>query len=474
MIRTYVRINCSRDSREARIALRINGLFEEIHLGGGGLVSTASDDFGRSAVVRARAAWTQMRSAIVELRALEMAELPGDVTQEFLRESRSARAALESVDLRLLKQFDHAQSWRADGFMTAASCVRARLKMTDGEVRERVHVARLLDEMPKLAEALAAGEVTYAHVRTVSRAADQNPSRRATLAQADELLARSARKLNPRDLNRVVRRWTHAVDPEGMVQSEQALHEQRTASASSTFDGAVDVRALLAPEDGVVLITALDARVAASYRDAVARDGADGRRPSQRRADALVDIAAYYLANADLPEVGGSKPQVQVIVPLETLQAARDALGVEPAILVGVGAISAEAARRITCDASIVRIVLDPEGQPLDIGRSTRSIPTGIRTALDRRDGGCRFPGCERKVTFCDGHHIVHWSRGGPTALPNLVHLCRHHHRLVHEGSFRILGSPDSTLIFETPDGRALEDPLPVPRGSLPLPLADP
>jgi len=437
--------------------------------GGGGFVSTASDVAEQSPVEVARVAWTQLHTAIAVLRDLEMTEIPGEVTQEFLVESRAVRASLESVDLRLLQRFDHAQSWRADGFMTAASCVRTRLKMSHGEVRERVHTARLLDRMPMMAQALATGDISYAHLRTVSRAADRNPSRRVSLDQADELLARSARKLNPTDLNRVVHRWVHAVDPEAIAGREQALHEQRTASVCSTFDGAVDVRALLGPEDGVVLITALDARVAASYRDAVARDGLDTRCPGQRRADALVDIAAHYLAHADLPEVGGSRPQVQVIVALETLQAARGARGVEPGTLVGVGDVSADAARRITCDASIVRVVLDPDGHPLDIGRSTRTIPTGIRTALDRRDGGCRFPGCERKVAFCDGHHIQHWSHGGPTSLSNLIHLCRHHHRLVHDHGYQIHGRPDTALTFMTPDGRTLHDPLPVPRGSLPL-----
>lgn len=432
-------------------------------------MTASGDDRGDCALEVARDAWAAVHDAIDVLRNLDMTEIAGPGAEEFLRESRRARACLESVDLRALRRFENQQSWRTDGYLSAASCVRTRLKINDAEVRERLHSARLLDDMPQMAQALAVGDITYAHLRTVSRAADQNPSRRASLAQADNILARSACTLNPKDLNRVVQRWTHAVDPQAAVGREERLYRQRAAWASTTFDGAVDVRGLLAPEGGVVVVTALDARVAASYREAVARNGADERDPAQRRADALVDLAAYYLDNADLPHVGGSKPHVQVIVPLATLQATRDQLGVERATLVGVGAISGEAARRMSCDASIVRIVLDPTGLPLDVGRTTRTIPTAIRTALDTRDGGCRFPGCERKKTFSDGHHIKHWGHGGPTSLENLVLLCRHHHRLVHESRYRIDGNPNTVLTFTTPDGRLLEDPLPTPRGTLPL-----
>ena len=128
----------------------------------------------------------------------------------------------------------------------------------------------------------------------------------------------------------------------------------------------------------------------------------------------------------------------------------------------------------MTCDASIVRIVLDPAGQPLDVGRSTRTISAALRTALERRDGACRFPACDRKSAQCDAHHIQHWGHGGESAPPNLVLLCRHHHRLLHEGGFGIHGSPADELHFTRPDGTILDDPLPVPRGSFLLRFDDP
>jgi hypothetical protein len=97
--------------------------------------------------------------------------------------------------------------------------------------------------------------------------------------------------------------------------------------------------------------------------------------------------------------------------------------------------IAAETARRLACDASIVRMIDDADGEPLKVGRRTRSISAALRRALRARDHGCRFPGCTHR-RFVDGHHVTHWAEGGETNLGNLVSLCRRHHRLVHEGGY--------------------------------------
>lgn len=77
-------------------------------------------------------------------------------------------------------------------------------------------------------------------------------------------------------------------------------------------------------------------------------------------------------------------------------------------------------------------MVLGSAGQPLDVGRETRTVPAGLRRALILRDRGCTFPGCDRPPGWTDAHHIVHWADDGTTALDNLVLLCRHHHRVTH------------------------------------------
>jgi hypothetical protein len=124
--------------------------------------------------------------------------------------------------------------------------------------------------------------------------------------------------------------------------------------------------------------------------------------------------------------------------------------------------IATETARRLACDAAIVAL-LERAGRPLSVGRKTRSIPPALRRALAGRDRGCRFPGCtnDRGV---DAHHIQHWVNGGATSLENLVQLCRHHHRLLHEGGYTVT-KKGADFVFRRPDGRQIR-PLPrKPRG---------
>ena len=129
--------------------------------------------------------------------------------------------------------------------------------------------------------------------------------------------------------------------------------------------------------------------------------------------------------------------------------------------------VSAETSRRLACDCSILKLTEDSEGEILSIGRKTRAIPPSIRRALRFRDGGCRFPGCTH-TSFVDGHHIPHWADDGETSLANLVQLCRHHHRLVHEGEYACERSVGGRIEFRSPSGALLRAHPPVSRASNP------
>ena len=174
---------------------------------------------------------------------------------------------------------------------------------------------------------------------------------------------------------------------------------------------------------------------------------------SEARADALVAIADSFLATGPAARTGGDRHQILVHVDAATLSGADESGRCE---LEHGAPLAAETARRLACDASIVRL-LERDGKPLTIGRKSRSIPPALRRALRTRDKGCRFPGCGSR-RFLDAHHIEHWARGGATDLDNLIHLCGTHHRLLHEGGFHLEPSPDGKLIFHRPDGRRIPD----------------
>jgi hypothetical protein len=164
-----------------------------------------------------------------------------------------------------------------------------------------------------------------------------------------------------------------------------------------------------------------------------------------RRADALANIAETYLNNNG--SSGSTADRYQVVVHVVGADSAATDVTAETSHIEDGPHVTAETSRRIACDCSVVGIKEDKNGEPLSIGRRSRSIPPPMRRALGIRDGGCRFPGCTNN-RFVDGHHIKHWADGGETSLDNLVLLCRHHHHLVHEGGFDCKKSADGEIYF--------------------------
>ncbi len=162
---------------------------------------------------------------------------------------------------------------------------------------------------------------------------------------------------------------------------------------------------------------------------------------STRRADALGLLAERFLAVAPEAEDGlqsADRYLLTIHAPVTALPSRAQVDPADPPCLEQGPVLSNETVRRIGCDAALVRLLESGDGEPLDVGRKTRVIPPAIRRALKRRDGGCRFPGCDR-TKFVDGHHIEHWADGGETRLSNLVSVCRYHHGLLHEGGYTVV-----------------------------------
>jgi hypothetical protein len=177
-------------------------------------------------------------------------------------------------------------------------------------------------------------------------------------------------------------------------------------------------------------------------------DGPDPRTAAQRRADGFAEILRIAAASGGAGEAGGERPHITVTLSWETLQRQLGAAAAE--LDLGLP-ISAETARRLACDAGIVPVLLGSDGQPLDVGRQTQSIPTGMRRAVVARDRSCAFAGCDAPATRCDAHHCKHWADGGPTSVCNLCLLCARHHRLVHRGGWDVRIGPHGYPEFIPP-----------------------
>ncbi|PVE20106.1 HNH endonuclease signature motif containing protein [Arthrobacter sp. Bz4] len=173
---------------------------------------------------------------------------------------------------------------------------------------------------------------------------------------------------------------------------------------------------------------------AAQGAGTIPEDELDRSTWAQQLLDGLVGACRIALASSNLSAAGGMRPQVLVTINYKDLmadvgRAGHAAFG---------GLISARSIRRIACDANVLPVVLGTQGQILDVGNPRRLFPPTIRKALTARDGGCAFPDCMMPSPWTEGHHIIPWSRGGPTTVDNGVLLCTRHHHLLHQEEWKI------------------------------------
>jgi hypothetical protein len=342
-----------------------------------------------------------------------------------------------------------------------------------GAAREQMRLARGLEQMPQLREALDASEVSLAAARVLAAARSGEPE---AFSEAEPLLVEAARRHQVTDLGRVVALWRQQVEAERLGDPDEARRARRRFHASALLDGMVRVDGDLDPETGEALLTALRAVMDTEARSPAAND--DPRTPAQRRADALGEICRGWLDRADRPRVGGERPHVTLTVGVEALRdgegtpwqrastglPADDVAHPPDAVVAGTPALdhtgptSVATALRLACDADLMRVVLAGASQPLDVGRRTKIVSPALRRAVIVRDRTCRFPSCERPHTWCDAHHVRHWADGGETSLANLLLLCRPHHRLVHRPRGFTVEVRDGRPMFRRPDGSVLGD----------------
>jgi hypothetical protein len=390
---------------------------------------------------------SELRSAIEALRAEVISELPDARVEEDFAELQRVAELLEVERLRRLAEIDRRATFQRDGHLSAASWLASTFKVAWGTAREHVRMARGLEEMPETRRALEDGDLSMSAVRVLVAARDADKE---AFRESEKALVEAARIHSMHDLNRVTSYWRQAIERQHALSGDEEVREHRRLHVSVTFLGMVRVDGNLDPETGETLLTALRAVL-----DAEAKSGQpDDRTPAQRRADALGEICRQWLDLADRPNVGGERPHVTMTVKAEV---PRDR-GMARSELDHVGPVQPDTARMLACDASIRRVVMGGPSEPLDAGRQTPVVPPAMRRAVIIRDRHCRFPGCDRPHTWCDAHHVVHWADGGPTALPNLLLLCRRHHRMVHQRGGFSLKLQDGRPLFRRSDGSVLED----------------
>ncbi len=433
--------------------------------------------------------------ADVAASAAEPARVPLERLEAQICELAGHLAAATCRFLVLLADFDARRGWASWEMGSCAQWLSWKCQMSSGTAREHVRVARALRDLPVIRARFAAGRLSYAKVRALTRIAA--PATEAGLAElAGPMTANQLERFA-----RAHRRVTEADDAEARVRRRLAWRLEEDGSLSGTFR--------LPPLAGAVLLKALRAACAELAGGAAApgagvsaetpagseAPGADGPpaasaaavRTSSDLADGLVAIAESFLAakiaGADDPEVyqvvvhagagvlaGPAAPAgVSAETPAAPARVPGDPADPARAHVEDGPAISVSTAQMLACTAALSWMTHGDAGAVLALGRRRRRPSSAIRRAARERDHGrCRFPGCESRRI--DLHHIQHWASGGRTDLENLISLCPYHHKLVHDRGYLIAAPPGGgTFTFYRPDGAPLPSspPLPEPDGPI-------
>jgi len=366
----------------------------------------------------------------------------------------------------LIREFDEREGW-SDGFRTCGHWLSWRTGIAPGAAREKVRVARALGSLPLISAVMERGALSFSKVRAMTRVASP---------QNESELVELAAHATAAHMERIVRAWRR-VDRLGDAEAETERHQSRYLRIYRDDDGMFVVSARLEPEVGAVFEKALEWAEDQLYRQASVEERVEVN-VGQRRADALGLLAEQALAGAEVAEDGvvEADPDGPTTADLATTadrattasRPLRRADRFQVVLHVGGDArhegglnVSAETSRRLACDAGLVVMSHDTRGRVLDVGRKQRTVPVGLRRALEARDRGCAFPGCD--VRHTDVHHITHWAEGGHTRLDNVVLACRRHHRAVHEGGWTVRLNEDGRAVFYRPDGRRLPNVPPSP-----------
>ena len=380
----------------------------------------------------------EVDAATAELTGAEWWQLDDADALDAVVALETAERRIAAAKLALLSGIDARGSFNTTGAANTAAWLRTVTQTHPGRAGAQVKLAVALGRYRLLQEALTAGRLSAAQVEACVKALDALPSSVSAdkRAEAEAFVVTEWASFDPGQIAKLGRHLLHVLDPDGPALLEEAEQEAKRSREFrlSECAGGFKVSGFLDTEGGAALLSALDP-LAAPRTGADQPGGKDPRSASQRRGDAIVELARRALSAGDLPVQGSERPHVTVTMDLATLMNAAHAYGGQ---LDWGGPICAETARKICCDAKVIPVVFGGDSQPLDVGRETRTVPRHLRRALVARDRGCAFPGCDRLPGWADAHHVVHWSDGGPTELANLVLLCDHHHDVVHHTHWKV------------------------------------
>ncbi len=333
-------------------------------------------------------------------------------------------------------------AWNEHGTSTATWLADVA-NLTRREAAALIKAGQEQARFPHIGTAALTGQVLPTQATAITHVLDQLPPEFPTdvVDHAQELMADFAHTHNSAELRRLTGRLLEvlALDTAEKLEAARLEREERMAKRNRhlTFTpdhhGSILIKGSLPIMAAEPLIRIVEAYAAAEKRALDALDpSAEYLTQAMRRADGLLAMVNHHTQRALAPVHGGDRPRISIIMSYDKLQKAAHDAGLLTGTLAGTGEpIPASQLRQLLCDADLLPIVLGGPSGILDVGLTQRFVTPTQRAALEARDGGCAFPGCDKRPQACHAHHILPWWMGGRTDLENLVLLCPHHHGIV-------------------------------------------
>src|SRR5207302_7703571 len=317
---------------------------------------------------------------------------------------------LQLEQSRLAAEFQASGQWDLEGFNSAYDWIRINCKVPGHVAGNYLAVGAHMAQLGQSVQAVLKDEISFAHLAVMAHTAE------AVGKAFDETkLLPLAREHSPGQFYFKCLHYRHSLDAKKYAKEQNDFETNHHLTLTTVESGHLLINGVLDPVGGAAVRMALEPLARKSGEH-------DDRKLPQRYADALVELAS-----------GGKPANLQVTATIETLKGLAGAAGAEMEFSLP---ISSTAVQRMACDCSVTRVLLNQESVTIDVGRSKRVISGAARKALAARDGHCRWPGCERPASWCDGHHLVHWIHGSETNLGNLVLLWG----LLPKGSYKASG----------------------------------